>query len=265
MSRSVPECARFREQAARIAVALFADTAKLLLPPARALPRHEPDLGREIPRRVERLRICDAGNQSRGQRRTNTRNLIEPPARLAGSVPSIDHTVKFQDPQLEQPELGADRGNRLWFRRLRPFLQRLSKSRRKGPITERDAPSCDQELKVRIHLLPAESPLRTQFGQRRLADEKAARVGVAEIALVGRFPSHDTRAGAALWHDAVVGCRRYRETENSVKKPAHFAPSLFLFVHQKNQWEQDSNSYNNSNSNAEPFMTGNPVVSKEQH
>jgi len=108
VSRSVPECARFREQAARIAVALFADTAKLLLPPARALPRHEPDLGREIPRRAERLRISDAGNQSRGQRRTNTRNLIEPPARLAGSVPSIDHTVKFQDPQLEQPELGAE-------------------------------------------------------------------------------------------------------------------------------------------------------------
>lgn len=53
--------------------------------------------------------------------------------------------------------------------------------------------------------------------------------------------------------------------ENSVKKPAHFAPSLFLFVHQKNQWEQDSNSYNNSNSNAEPLITGNPVVSKEQH
>ena len=89
VSRSVPECARFREQAAQIAVALFADTAKLLLPPARALPRHEPDLGREIPRRAERLRISDAGNQSRGQRRTNTRNLIEPPARLAGSVPSI--------------------------------------------------------------------------------------------------------------------------------------------------------------------------------
>ena len=57
--------------------------------------------------------------------------------------------------------LGSAR-DRLWFRRLRPFLRRLWKSRRKGPITERDAPSCDQELKVRIHLPPAESPFRTQ-------------------------------------------------------------------------------------------------------
>src|SRR6516162_5474111 len=92
-----------REQAAQIAIALFADTAKLLPAPARALLRHEPDPGREISRRSERLRISDAGDQSSGQRRTDTRNLIEPPARLAGSVPSIDHTVKFEDPQLEQP------------------------------------------------------------------------------------------------------------------------------------------------------------------
>src|SRR6516225_7074652 len=60
--------------------------------------------------------------------------------------------------------LGSAR-DRLWFRRLRPFLRRLWKSRRKGPITERDAPSRDQELKVRIHLPPAAS-LQT-FGPQR--------------------------------------------------------------------------------------------------
>src|SRR2546430_9696506 len=38
-----------REQAAQIAIALFADTAELVLAPARVLLRHKPDPGREIP------------------------------------------------------------------------------------------------------------------------------------------------------------------------------------------------------------------------
>ena len=42
------ECAG-SEQAAQIAIALFADTAELFLAPARVLLRHEPDPGREVP------------------------------------------------------------------------------------------------------------------------------------------------------------------------------------------------------------------------
>ena len=38
-----------REYAAQIAISLFADTAELVLAPARALLRHEPDPGQEIP------------------------------------------------------------------------------------------------------------------------------------------------------------------------------------------------------------------------
>jgi hypothetical protein len=55
-----------REQAAQIAIALFPDTAELILTPTRVLLRHKPDPGREIPRRSENLRISDAGNQSGG-------------------------------------------------------------------------------------------------------------------------------------------------------------------------------------------------------
>src|SRR5215472_3034846 len=38
-----------REQAAQIAIALFANTAELVLAPARVLLRHEPNPGREVP------------------------------------------------------------------------------------------------------------------------------------------------------------------------------------------------------------------------
>ena len=38
-----------REQAAQIAIALFADTAEPVLAPARVLLRHHPDPGREVP------------------------------------------------------------------------------------------------------------------------------------------------------------------------------------------------------------------------
>jgi hypothetical protein len=41
------KCTRF-EQASQIAVALFADTAELVLAPPRVLPGHEPDPGRKV-------------------------------------------------------------------------------------------------------------------------------------------------------------------------------------------------------------------------
>jgi hypothetical protein len=75
-----------REQAAQIAIALFADTAELVLAPARVLLRHEPDPGRKIPPRSKSLRISHAGDQSGGQRRTDARDLIQPLARLATSA-----------------------------------------------------------------------------------------------------------------------------------------------------------------------------------
>src|SRR5215475_10853579 len=79
-----------REQAAQIAITLFADTAELVLAPARVLLRNEPNPGRKIPPRSEGLWISDAGDQSRGERGTNAGNLIQPFARLAGSVPGDD-------------------------------------------------------------------------------------------------------------------------------------------------------------------------------
>src|SRR6266568_6381222 len=94
-------CQRARgEQAAQIAIALFADTAELVLTPARVLLRHEPDPGREIPSGPESLRICDAGDQSGGQRGTNARDRIEPLARLIGSVPGHDLAVEVQNLRL---------------------------------------------------------------------------------------------------------------------------------------------------------------------
>src|SRR5215472_7001815 len=79
-----------REQAAQIAIALFADTAELVLAPARVLLRNEPNPGGKIPPRSERLWISDAGDQSRGERRTDARNVVQPFARLVGSVPGDD-------------------------------------------------------------------------------------------------------------------------------------------------------------------------------
>src|SRR5262249_22242621 len=85
------------EQAAQIAITLFADTAELVLAPARVLLRHEPDPGRKIPPGSESLRISDAGDQSGGQRRTDARDLIQPLARLARSVPGHDLAIEVQN------------------------------------------------------------------------------------------------------------------------------------------------------------------------
>src|SRR5215831_4975208 len=86
-----------REQAAQIAIALFADAAELVLAPARVLLRHQPNPGGKIPSRSKSLRISDAGDQSGGERGTNAGNLIEPPARLIRSVPGHDLAVKVEN------------------------------------------------------------------------------------------------------------------------------------------------------------------------
>src|SRR5215813_6576435 len=92
-----------REQATQISVASFADVAELFLATARVLLGYEPDPSREVPPRSESPRITDAGNQSRGQRRTDAGDLIEPLARLVGSMPGHDQAVELQDLGLQRP------------------------------------------------------------------------------------------------------------------------------------------------------------------
>src|SRR4029077_19373598 len=69
------------EQAAQIAIALLADTAKLILAPARVLLRHEPDPGREVSSRSEGLGVGNARNQCRCERRTDAGDRVKPLAR----------------------------------------------------------------------------------------------------------------------------------------------------------------------------------------
>src|SRR5262245_13460613 len=92
-----------REQAPQISVASFTDVAELFLATARVLLGHEADPSREVSPRSEGPRITDAGNQSRGQCRADARDLIEPLARLIGSVPGIDQAIELQDLGLQPP------------------------------------------------------------------------------------------------------------------------------------------------------------------
>src|SRR5215831_10444527 len=70
-----------REQATQIAIALLADTAKLVLAPARVLLRHQPNPGREVSSRSKGPGIGNARNQRCRQRRTYAGDRIQPLAR----------------------------------------------------------------------------------------------------------------------------------------------------------------------------------------
>ena len=70
------ECAG-HEQAAQIAVPLFADTAEPGPPPARVLFGYQPDPGREIATGSEDFRIGDARDQRGSQQRADAGNAIE--------------------------------------------------------------------------------------------------------------------------------------------------------------------------------------------
>src|SRR5262249_7119693 len=84
------------EQAAQIAIALFADAAKLVLAPARVLPRHQPDPGREVPSGPEGLGIGYARDQRCCQRRTDAGDRVQPLARHIRSMPGDEASVELQ-------------------------------------------------------------------------------------------------------------------------------------------------------------------------
>src|SRR4029077_16772481 len=100
-----------REQAAQIAITLFADTAEPIFAAARVLLRHQPDPGREVPSRSESLRIGDAGEQRGGQRRADAGDLIQVFPRLVGSVPGHDLAIKLQDLGSQHPQLSTESAN----------------------------------------------------------------------------------------------------------------------------------------------------------
>src|SRR4029077_8566514 len=104
------ECAS-REQAAQIAIALLADTSEPVLAAARVLLRYQSDPGREVLSRPESLRICNTGDQSGDQRWADAGYLIEPFARLIGSVPGHDLAVKFEDLGFQHPQLSTQSAN----------------------------------------------------------------------------------------------------------------------------------------------------------
>ena len=88
------ECAG-HEQAAQIAVPLFADTAKPIPTPTRLLSGYQANLGREVTTRSKDFRVANARNQSGGQQRTDAWNAIEALARWIGAVPCEDHSIKI--------------------------------------------------------------------------------------------------------------------------------------------------------------------------
>jgi len=71
-----------REQTAQVAIALLADTAKLVFAPDRVLLRHKPNPGREVSSRSG-LGVGNAGDQSCGQRRPDARDCVQSFARRA--------------------------------------------------------------------------------------------------------------------------------------------------------------------------------------
>src|SRR6266446_9248222 len=77
------------EQPSQVSIALLGDAAKPILAAGRVLLRHQPDPGGEIASRPERLPVADLGNQGGGDDRA-ARNLLQPPARLAGAMPGQD-------------------------------------------------------------------------------------------------------------------------------------------------------------------------------
>src|ERR1700742_3396450 len=105
------------EQAAQIAVTLFAYVAKPAFASTRVLLRHDTDPGREVASRSEGLWISNGSDHCSGQHRTDPGSFIEPHAHLVGSVPGPDQSVELQylllDPAQLSPECRETRTSHL--------------------------------------------------------------------------------------------------------------------------------------------------------
>src|SRR5207248_6554849 len=61
-----------------------------------------------------------------GEQRTDTWNAIKAFARLIGTVPSQDHSIKFQDLLFAAEQLAAQRGKACTHNLSHPFVVRIS-------------------------------------------------------------------------------------------------------------------------------------------
>src|SRR5262245_8223887 len=99
------------EQAAQIAVSLFADVAELVFATARVLLRYEPNPGREIPSRSKRLGITNARDQRSRKGRADTRDGVKSLAGLVRSVPCHDAAIEGQDLGFQCQQLSPESSN----------------------------------------------------------------------------------------------------------------------------------------------------------
>ena len=81
------------QQPSQVAIALLGDAAEPFLAAGRMLLRHQPDPGRKIAPRAERLPVADLGNQGGGHNRANAGDLLQPPAGFTRAMPGMDALV----------------------------------------------------------------------------------------------------------------------------------------------------------------------------
>jgi hypothetical protein len=86
----------------------FADAAEPLTTAARVLLGDQSNPGREVATWSEAFRITHACDERGGEQRTDTWNAIKAFARLIGTVPSQDHSIKFQDLLFEAEQLAVE-------------------------------------------------------------------------------------------------------------------------------------------------------------
>ena len=110
------------EQAAQIAVTLFADTAEPVLAPARVLLRNEPNPSREVTSRSEGPGVSNTRDQSGRQHRTDPGNVMKALARFVGPVPGHDHPIELHNLLLEAEQLSAERGKACAGNLRHPFV-----------------------------------------------------------------------------------------------------------------------------------------------
>src|ERR1035437_6273013 len=181
------ECSR-HEQAAKIAIALFADAAEPLLAPTRVLFGNEPNPGGEVTSGPEGSGIGNTRNQRSGQHRTDPRNVMKALTRLVGPMPGQDHPIKLQNLLLESEQLSTERGKAGTGNLRHPLVARVGNNMQQF----RDPSTPDRRDNAELGKVSSDRVNHRGL----LADEQMAGAVKHQAALLLR---------CLCWHEAHVG------------------------------------------------------------
>jgi hypothetical protein len=199
-----------------------------LLAAGRMLPGHEPNPGRQATSGRERLPITDFGDQCGGDDRTHARDVLEPSALFARSMPTMDLLLDDPDLRRDIRVLAGKRFKAQSRRNWNAIVPRISKNPRGRTTADGHAVGRKSNGASRVHFLVTRSDNSERYTKASTAVLPDSRRTITARAKPGRAFSRS--AGLAPLSTFPTQLPPRRKTSRSTRAPADDRCNKFELV-----------------------------------